>query len=59
MLEWLEVRLDVGCDKRGYAATGSEQMCIGFAVWPWSLSVKCFRHTIVRLRYKSIFYEIV
>jgi len=34
-------------------------MCVGFVVWPWRLSIKCFRHTIVRLRYKSIFYETV
>ena len=26
-----------------------------FVVWPWSLSTKCFRHAIVKLRYKSIF----
>jgi len=42
----------------GYLATGLEQMCIGFVVWPWILSIKCFKHTIVRLRYKSIFIKL-
>ena len=44
--------------RRGYVATGSEQMCIAFVVWPWSLSIKCIRNTIIRLRHKSIFIKL-
>lgn len=37
--------------------TALEQMCIGFVPWPWGLSIKYFRLTIVRLCYKSIIFS--